>query len=516
VVLNDPNLEFLDQILSAHFDRLDPNALRVIPAVHDEMDAEHSVLQSVVERHGGAYVRCDPGTTGYRRAKGPMNDDLARYLESLCRGRGVDVEITEQGDDIHVDAPDGSEPTGSMQVFYSVLSALASSELDQDFALLTYSLDGFDRSRAALLWDATLAIATFPPPQLHTFIPIAGGTVDVDAHCGRIEGSVRLVVRNGSTTVRNGDDLLSSALNRILDRIDRPIVLFLGAGASASARIPQGNRYRDLALEQLVTGPDFEVGFREWLETNQRWLAGEREMPPNLFARGLTLERVLREEFHSLGGRGRSEAPTVARMTADCSDALQRLPEGRKALRELGTLLPHLIVATVNFDRLVEQDLGSPHEVLVDQADFARGPSVVGARLVNGISSPLPILKLHGSIERPETLIANIDDTTRGLSDEVTSTLDSIFESDRPLTWVWVGCSMRDIDVNMWSRRKDGASDMQEWWVDPIPPKTVAEYAVPRAREWATIDQELRSKQITETADRFLVALLARARELVP
>lgn len=514
--MNEPNLEFLDAVLVSHLDRLDPTELQVVPAVHDGIDAEQFVVGAVIERYGGAYIRCESSEDPYRRATGPINADMARSLEAQCRGRGLELSIGERDGLVVVETVDGSQPTGSMGTLFSVLSSLASAELDRDFVVLSYSLDGFDRSRAALVWEATLSLRNFPPPNLRTFVPIAGGAVDIEAHCGRMVGSARIVLRDGSTTVRNDDVLLTAAVNRILDRPERQLVLFLGAGASASCRIPQGNRYRDLSLESMLAGTDLEAEFRGWLETNQRWLPNERDLPPSVFSKALTLERVLREEFYSLGGRPRSESATVARMVLDCQEALDRMPDGRRALREISVLLPHLIVATVNFDQLVEHDLPAAHVVLADRGEFERGPEVVHARQVDGLSAALPILKLHGSIERPESLIANIDDTTRGLADEVVATLDSILDGGRPVTWVWIGCSMRDLDVNMWSRRKHGVDDLQEWWVDPLPPASVSEYAFPRAKEWALLEQNLRSRQITETSDRFLVALLARAQELVP
>jgi hypothetical protein len=40
--------------------------------------------------------------------------------------------------------------------------------------------------------------------------------------------------------------------------------------------------------------------------------------------------------------------------------------------------------------------------------------------------------------------------------------------------------------------------ELQEWWVDPLPPRSVAAYARARRQgEWATIDQKLRDRQIT-------------------
>ncbi len=55
-------------------------------------------------------------------------------------------------------------------------------------------------------------------------------------------------------------------------------------------------------------------------------------------------------------------------------------------------------------------------------------------------SAPVPILKLHGSVIDPESLIATIDTTSAGLHDDVRAALDAIVqEAATPLTWVWIG-----------------------------------------------------------------------------
>jgi hypothetical protein len=513
-VYRDGTLSLAQEILRAHFDKIDAGALELIPVTHEDLESDHALLRSAVEHYGGSYIDCSPMPSGPAYVEAGIRPEAASLLEALCRARGLHVKIAFEDDRVRVQNVDGTEPTGSMLTVHGVLSALASNAIDRELVVFSYPLEGLDRTRAALLWDATLAVATFPPVRLRSFFPIAVGPVDIDAHCGRVEGSVRFVVRGGQLTRRKTDFLIADRISQILDRRDRKIVIFAGAGASASARVPQGNHYRDLALQTIVgTSSSPELRFREWLEENKRWRGGERETPPAQFVQSLTLERVLREEFHRLSGRGRHDSHTVRRMTEDFEAALDRQPEGRKALRELVALLPHLVVVTVNFDRLIETDLGVPSEVLVTPKDFARGPDLVRSRLGPG-SGALPILKIHGSIEDPESLVANVDDTGRGLSTAVTTTLDALVEDDLPRTWIWLGCSMRDIDVNIWAAAKSGATDLQEWWVDPLPPPTVDSYASMRTTEWASVDVDLERRQITATADRFLVSLLEHARAL--
>jgi hypothetical protein len=267
-------------------------------------------------------------------------------------------------------------------------------------------------------------------------------------------------------------------------------------------------------LRKPVGSPELVRLFRDWISEHDRWMVGEQDQPLDNFARTLTLERVLREEFFRLGGRPRVQSPTIARLVADCATALDRQPPGRQAIWRLPWLLRRLVVATVNFDQLVEDGMDYPHRVISTMADFSDARSLVLSRL-RGESDCVPILKLHGSIEDADSLVADIATTSRGLPGSISALLDDMLHTDPPLTWIWVGCSMRDVDVNSWLAGKDGVQDLQEWWVDPLPPRSVFEYAKPRRiREWTAIEQDLTYRQITETADRFLAELASNAARL--
>lgn len=75
-------------------------------------------------------------------------------------------------------------------------------------------------------------------------------------------------------------------------------MLFLGAGASASAGIPLGNTYRDLAFLGLVgrheDGQAAAEAFFDLMHERQHFLLGETESR-TAFASELTFERVLLE-----------------------------------------------------------------------------------------------------------------------------------------------------------------------------------------------------------------------------
>jgi hypothetical protein len=512
-------LDLARKIILEHQRDEDSDRVLVVPAIHDAIDLDHEALEGVIVRYGGVYIRCDDSAPEPVKARGPINDAIAHNLKELCAARNMPIDIDERDGHVVVTAKAFGEPTGSLPMVLRVLAVLASAELDVPLAVLSYPLQGLDEVRAALLWEATLTLNYFPPGQLRTFVPIAAGNVDVPTHCDRQEGAVRLVVRDGYLIERGTPRLLSDSLQMILGNLEQPLVLFLGAGASASSNIPQGNRLRDQALASLtqraVGSVELVPAFRRWLTDHERWMTEEQVLPREIFERNLTLERVLREEFYALSGRPRTNSVTVQRMMRYCAAALDRQPEGRKALWALATLLPRLVIATVNFDQQIELGMSAEHVVVVTRKDFVKYRELVVSRL-RGEGSPVPILKLHGSIDEVDSLVADINSTSRGLPSEMATTLDVILKTTGYLSWVWVGCSMRDADIGTWLAGKSGKDDLQEWWVDPLPPKSVQAYAAEKRRtaEWAAMDQSLRDRQITETSDRFFRALVTYGERL--
>lgn len=510
-------LEFARKFVRLHQDAEPLGEIEVLPAVDDSIEMDHEALGSIAARYGGVYIRCDDLAVDEVRPLGPLNHAMAQHLVELCAQRNMRVSFLEEDGVVVAIAEDYGEPTGSLPMVLRVLAVLASTLIDQPLVVLSYQLTGLDEVRSALIWDATLAPALFGPVQLRTFIPIAGGAVDVAAQCNRANGSVRLVIRDREFIERAPYRALGDSLRMILPDVGGPLVLFFGAGSSSSSNIPQGNRVRDQAIASLtnreVGSTELIPSFRQWLQDRGRWMADEQQSPFNMFERNLTLERVLREEFYALSGRDRSASITLQRMKRACNLALDRQPLGRQAVWQLAELLPRLVIATVNFDQQIEAGMSAEHVVIVGKDDFAKHQDLVKERLT-GNPTPVPILKLHGSIENVDSLVADINTTARGLPTEMAHMLDTIVENARYVPWVWVGCSMRDADLGVWLAGKSGRTDLQEWWVDPLPPVSVADYAKRlRLIDWASMDQSLRDRQITEASDRFLPALAAYVRD---
>jgi hypothetical protein len=508
-------LKLLDVVL-AEWERYGEQNVLVVPIVHDALAPEEPVIVAVADQLDGIYISVPGREAG---STGPLNRPLADLMvERLQRAR-LNMQFDEEHGRVRASLPDHPEPSEGLDALLRLCEVLASSELDSPVVFLSYPVGDMDTDVADVAWEfCGLTVSTSPPAELRFFVPIAMGDVSVKHHC-LPQNSVRFAVQHGRLIERGGPADLDAAVRSVLLQLDQPIVLFLGAGASASAGISVGDPIRDEALRGLV-GPrasadELVTAFQEYLEREGRWRPGERDLLPGQFRNRLTLERVLREEFHGLGGRSLSLSPTIARMARESENALERLPEGRKALRRLVMRLPRLVILTVNFDRLIEDDLGVDHEVIATPQAFTDHTQLVVDRISAG-DGALPILKIHGTIEDPDTLIATIDKTEFGLPPEIAATLDAmIAATGGPLTWVWIGCSMRDADLRIWLGNQHGVDQLNEWWVDPLPSETLFEYArFVRGRQWAIVEHTLKDRLITETADVFLQRLDAHAATL--
>ena len=508
-------LQMLEAVVAEH-ERQPDDAVLTLPIVHDAPLPEEGLISGLATHLGGEMIRVSERAEG---ARGPINRPLADLIiQRLARAR-LEIRFDAQDDRVVAHFPDHPEPSEGLEVLLRLCEVLSSAELDRPAIFLSYPLGEIDSDLAEVAWELCgLTVAVSPPPSLRMFVPIAAGEVSVRDHC-RPNNSVRFAVQHSRLIVRGRPGDVDAAVRKILWQCDQPIVLFLGAGASASAGVSVGDPIRDEALRRLVgpqpTADELVHAFQKYLESHDRWRTDESDLLPTQFRDRLTLERVLREEFHDLGGRSLSLSPTVARITREAEKALDRLPDGRKALRRLAARLPRLVLITINFDRLIEDGLEVPHCVIADPESTEQHRDLI-VRRISGKSDTLPILKLHGTIDEPDTLVASIDKTEFGLPPRVAGTLDAmVAAASGRLTWVWIGCSMRDADMRIWLGNQHGVEQLHEWWVDPLPAQTLFDYARHiRERDWATVGQTLKDRLITETADVFLQRLDAHASSL--
>lgn len=514
--MSDPSwLRLLSKIVGhQNHDRSGKSDL--IPCIHQSLELDVNLLSAGAERSGGRLFDLDT-SSGWEPPPGPIVRDRLDLVQGILEASvghalpGQIVVTEENGKVLARLAADVDAPEPSLQLILRAASLIASSAYDQfDLVLIAAGVSSTDPDRRELLWK----MLTLDPDDLRisgsatTIVPILGADVSPENDYGRQPGiryvvlPDRLIERPPMTRAR--------AIQTISQPGDGPLVLFLGAGASASSRIRLGNAYRDVALADYSGESDTQVAagaLFDLLHEQSRFLPGETESRAE-FMDTLTLERVLRETFADLGARPRSECRVIQELKADCDQALKYVRPGRAAIRELAARLRgKLVIITVNFDRLVEVDLGVPCQVMSTPTQFGDGLEELRAYLRGDADKPVPVLKLHGSIEDADSLIATIDTTAAGLHDSVRAALNLVVDEaqSRPVRWVWVGCSMRDRDVNAWLGGLS-SNALDEWWVDPFPGKSLDDFIHQyRAPRWST--DRRTDRLIVDSADGFLRAV---------
>jgi len=301
---------------------------------------------------------------------------------------------------------------------------------------------------------------------------------------------------------------------RLIEERSEHLVLFLAAGFSKSMGMPLGNKMRDFALRKLLPGTsaaDLPRAFYDFVADQGRLLEFEEPAKFDQLARDLTFERVLREELATF-----SPSPTLEELERLEQDALRGPPIG--ALRHLKAMLPvprRLVLITVNFDRLIENDEDTTIETFVDDASFAGCVDYLDSYLsADPGTEKVPLLKLHGSFDDQETLIASIEHTLTGLTTDKSSALDRACRpstSGRRVPFVYVGSSMRDLDVTRQLSQPHYATDLNEGWVMPLPAPSVTEFVhMNRSQAWRNAGAATRQQRmISWTADEFFEALAA-------
>lgn len=523
-----PGLDLLSRLLRDHHaDR--GGGPTVIPCLHEELDEDIPLLLAGSQREGGHLFLLSRPDDEWEWPNGPIHSDRRDVVRGLLAAAGdalpSSVIIAEDsGGRVVVGLEDRGIPLEPSLIPILRAAAIAASSVydDYDFVVLATSVATTDARRRLLLWN----LLTIEPTSLGlkdrpvTIVPILGGALDPTVDYRRLP-QFRYVVR-WDRVIQRSREGRTQEIKAIAGTAPRsgPLVLFLGAGASYSAGIPLGNHYRDIALADLVgdslKGREAAVAFYELLRDRGHFLSSEAANREE-FISGLTLERVLLETFNAQGFRPRTDSKVIGNIIGDCADALLRIRPGRRALRELAEALPgELIIMTVNFDQLVEHGLATDHSVFFRHEDYRNDARIADlvAYVGGDVSKPLPILKLHGSIEDPESLIATLDTTSAGLHDDVISALNRILDSTtKPLRWVWVGCSMRDRDVNRWLSGL-GSGRLDEWWVDPMPGASLDQYfAEVREAQWKSVGLKLEDRVIVDSADGFLSDLVRQVEQ---
>jgi hypothetical protein len=511
----EQSLEFLKHLLAEH--RTDAEEPRLVSCVHFDATIDAALLKAFAERVDGQLFDLS-SEKDWEPPAGPIADHRRDIALGVVAASPLsvpgDVEVTMVDSHVVATIPSHAgkiEP--SLALVLRAIALISSAAYDQSsFAVVIAPIATVDAPRRELLWkllgidprDLGLARGT-------TLVTVVSGPLSPDPDYVRVP-SIRLVVRPDRVLARSPHRL--QTLLKLIADSSGPVVLFLGAGASQSSGMQLGNSYRDLAIRAVLgldaSSPLHEPGvaFFDYLRDVNRYI-GEESRDRDKFVRSLTLERVLRETFHQLGFAPRSGTSVIKQITEDATRALAFMKPGRRALHAISdSLRGRLLIATVNFDQIVEDQMATAHKVYFRADDFRTAAGEVAQYVEKPDEFPLPILKLHGSIEDPDTLIANIDETSAGLDDSARGVLDSLLSlGDGPLTWIWVGCSMRDKDINAWLSGL-GREALDEWWVDPLPSSSLDEFfAERREAVWSARGMHLVDRLVVESADHFYVKL---------
>ena len=506
--------------LARYHERSLEGAITVVPVLVDDLSAALPSVQALATvLEAPLFVAGAP--TGQRQTL--PSDDAARFTSvekalDLTRFGGsrkvarVDFEGANAW--AFVDPPAGGELSPGEQTVIDVCCAIASRELDEaesQAAIVAYRVRGVDLDFRRAIWElCTKYLVDLPSRSLRTLFVVVESEIDIAAHC-QPKAGFRLAIEGEHLLFRHGPDELPAVAARISNEA-RAVVLFLAAGFSASSGFPLSTRMRDTAIARLLDLKASRYGstelarrFYEWVAAKNGWLT-PREMALDAedFIQQLTLEQVIRAEERHFGG----SLPTLA----DFKELHDQLvdyagPAVTSLCRYLNERVGRVILVTVNFDTLVESHAEVPLKVFADDEEFESAAAYV-TRYLAGEESAVPYLKVHGTIDRPESCVVSAEQTEVGVGNGKLAALRTLLDGDTPRLWIYVGSSMRDHDLLRVLGNEDFARGLDERWVVPYLTEDIRRFAEARDPFWVnsghrTMDDRL----ITETADAFFAAL---------
>lgn len=289
-----------------------------------------------------------------------------------------------------------------------------------------------------------------------------------------------------------------------------PSIFFLGAGCSSEADIPMADELRRKSLEQLLgvdaTDEELENMFWDYVKSTNSWLPGGEVRG----SQPLTFERVIREQIRK---HDYWRAPTLLYLQERCSNAKPSM-----AHSQLGTLASKgykILIITTNYDELIEQvilDAGKKPLVIADEK-MAREHMQVLKTYMEGKIQEIPVIKLHGTISRLDTMAASVDDT-RILKQPMRELLKSILSTeahkgifpDNRIPVLFAGYAFEDTDVGKVLERDEILGGMEEWVVNPLPRRKIYEFLYSDLTERSRIDQDQRV--LSTTFDIFMETLI--------
>jgi hypothetical protein len=504
--------------------------LTVVPVLYRGISGEHvspsfvaalGVMSAAAHLLGGVLLdtdleRFDEATETERdpTLEGALPTSIAHLLGPATElqlefgGGRLDAQLIRSGHPIVA--------TGGEARFLAVVRSLFAPELREcTFAIIAYREAGLDTRLRSACFRMLCGLQDHPGllASLRTLVVAVETQEESPAvHCRPGVGA-RYILRERRLLRRHDPTRLASEVGRLVQQPERPVVLFLAAGFAVSSGLPIGNRLRDEAIARILgEDPEAELDWPRELYRRQNNLltASERSQDINVFATSLTFEQVMRVEHDHSGG-------DTPRGLLDFRDVHERaVAAGSGAsVRRLQEILARpnsLVIVTVNFDELVENESADLLDVVVSENAFREfAQSGLNEYLAAGAAPRrVPYLKLHGTISDLDSCVASRAQTGQGLSDGKVAAINALIEIETELRWVYIGASMRDIDLRPVLDSSRFKAQVDEYWVSPIRDVNVESFA--RGREelpnWRARD--LYAREITETADTFMTELAKR------
>jgi hypothetical protein len=488
----------------------------IIPILLDDVESEKGIIEAVIRRAEGIFIDAGDRWAG---TFGQVDVQLKARVEAGIRipqAGGEDLSMTVEQptpDQVRAVFPSIPDPTNpGHRTLLGLVTSLFDRDLrDSAFAVIAYDETTLSYEEQFVAWQfITRHLDNLELGSLQTLAIVVGcSSLDVPRHC-QTGLSSRFILLGDRFAERKPWARSKQEIVQLAGS-DEPTVLFLAAGFSASsANLPLGDGLRDYAIRRLVGGNasssrQLAEDFFDFLQTQHRILAIDEGLSVDEFAARLTLERVLLEEQRVHGGR---DSPTLQYFASLHDEALRSLGRSVKALAEVcAERVARLVLVTVNFDELIEAAAGGLVRPFVDDIEFSEASDYLESYLADG--GAIPLLKLHGTISRPESVVATVEQTERGLSDDRARCLQILRDfGERRTRWIYVGYSMRDYDI---LREVDGigyAERLDEYWVSPTVAPTIEAFARQfRAPHWLNV-RSLWERMITETADAFMEVML--------
>jgi hypothetical protein len=507
----------LASALSGIRDQSAPGKVSVVPVLVDDLEPAVPVFQAVASLLEGRFMRTSD--VDLQQPVSATTDVVRRTaveaaLTTVPDGGTRHVALIDMAGDL-IDATLlepalGADPSPGEKELLGLARAVCHRELDQvEFAVIAFREHTMDLAFRRAAWRLIVdQLADMPASSLRTLVVVSESSIDVPLHCQSGRG-FRFAIESERLLRRRGTDDLKVAARQIAQH-PGVTVLFLGAGFGASSRLPLGNGLRDGAIRRILsiepaevlTSIELATRFHKWIsERGGDWLTEtERALRADEFARALTLEQVIRAEK-----RLYEDLPTLAEFKAH-HDSVVGTPG--PAARDLGLILSHLkgriVIVEVNFDRLVELNTSAPMMPFSSDDDFQSASGYLRAYFA-GHETSIPVLKVHGDIDNPDSCVVSAEQTERGVGAGKLEALRELL-TPKPL-WIYIGASMRDRDLLPILRGEEFARALDERWVNPYLLDTIEVFADSRVAFWK--DTQLRTigdRLISEMADPFFAA----------